>query len=246
MADAGNSVYHSLQVTLDKRFSRNFSVLAFYTFSKSIDDESVNNQFTIANPHPTDTRFHRGLSDYDLPHNFRLSAVLDLPSLSGLSTPLRRLLGGWTITNILDLRSGLPFGLSSGRDNSFSGIGLDRADLTGNPRLPSDRPKAERIARYFDPRLAGVNAVGTYGNSSRNFLRGIGPFNTDAAVQKTFPVRERVQVLLRGEFFNLLNHANFGQPGTNVSSPANFSMSGVASRGGPSTSHTSSNWSISS
>lgn len=224
MADAGNSVYHSLQFTLDKRFSRNFSVLAFYTFSKSIDDESVNNQFTISNPHPTDTRFNRGLSDYDLPHNFRLSAVVDLPSLSGVSAPLRLLLGGWTITNILDLRSGLPFGLTSGRDNSFSGIGLDRADLLGNLRLPSGRPTAERLARYFDATLARVNAVGTYGNAPRNFLRGIGPFNIDAAVQKTFPIRERVQVLLRGEFFNLLNHANFGQPGTNVSSPANFAV----------------------
>jgi hypothetical protein len=229
MADAGNSVYHALQVTLDKRLSRDFSVLAFYTFSKSIDDESVNNQFTISNPHPTDFRFNRGLSDYDVPHNFRLSAVLRVPAFAGASAPVRLLLGGWSISNIMDIRSGLPFGLSSGRDNSFSGIGLDRADLTGNPALSSGRPKAERLARYFNTTLAAFNAAGTYGNSPRNFLRGIGPFNVDAAVQKTFQVREGFQLNLRGEFFNLFNHANFNLPGTNVSSTSTFGVINGAS-----------------
>jgi hypothetical protein len=224
LADAGNSVYHAFQVTLDKRFSRNFSVLAFYTFSKAIDDESVNNQFTISNPHPTDTRFNRGLSDYDIPHNFRLSGVVKTPMLAGASAPVRLLLGGWSVSNIMDVRSGLPFSISSGRDNSFSGIGQDRADLTGNPALSSNRSKAERLARYFDISLATFNAVGTYGNSSRNFLRGFGYFNIDAAVQKTFALREGFHLDLRGEFFNLLNHANFSLPGTNVSSASTFGV----------------------
>jgi hypothetical protein len=191
-------------------------VLAFYTFSKAIDDESVNNQFTISNPHPYDTRFNRGVSDYDVPHNFRVSAVVNVPSMSHAPVPVRLLLGGWTISNILDLRSGLPFGISSGRDNSFSGIGQDRADLLLDPRLPSDRQKVERLARYFDPTAVTFNAPGTFGNSPRNFLRGMSSFNIDAAVQKAFPINERAQLMLRGEFFNLLNHPNFGLPGSSV------------------------------
>ena len=151
LADAGNSNYHSLQVTLDKRLSKNFSILAFYTFSKSIDDESVNNQFTISNPNPYDDRFNRGVSDYDIPHNFRLSAVMKVPAMARASAPVRRLLGGWAVSTIMDLRGGLPFGVSSGRDNSFSGVGFDGADLLGNPALPTDRAKAEMLARYFDP-----------------------------------------------------------------------------------------------
>jgi hypothetical protein len=219
LADAGNSNYHSLQVTLDKRLSRNFSVLAFYTFSKAIDDESVNNQFTISNPNPYDARFNRGVSDYDVPHNFRVSAIVNVPSMSHAPLPVRLLLGGWSVSNILDLRSGLPFGISSGRDNSFSGIGLDRADLLRDPSLPSDRPKAEQLGKYFDPTAVTFNAPGTFGNSPRNFLRGMSSFNIDAAVQKAFPVTERANLMIRGEFFNLLNHANFGLPGSSVASP---------------------------
>jgi hypothetical protein len=224
LVDSGNSVYHSLQVTLEKRFSANFSLLAFYTFSKSIDDESNNAQFTFSNPHPTDLRFNRGVSDFDIPHSFRVTGVFALPRLQGRHPALRWALGGWTLTEILDVRAGLPFGLSSGRDNSFSGMGLDRADITGNPALPSNRSIAEKLARYFDPAKASFNALGTYGNSPRNFLRAPGSFNVDSAIQKAFALREKLQLQLRGEFFNTLNHANFGSPGANVSSSANFGV----------------------
>ena len=224
LVDYGNSQYHSLQLTLDKRFSRNFSVLAFYTWSKSIDDESANNQFSLSNPHPTDGRFNRGLSDFDIPHNFRLSGVFDLPKLQKANPLLRQLLGGWSLLNILDIRSGLPFGLSSGRDNSFSGIGLDRADLRGNPVLPAGRSRNDYLNSFFDRSQVTFNAVGTYGNSPRNFLRSPGAVNLDLTVQKTFPIRERIQLNLRGEFFNALNKANFAAPGNNVSAAANFGV----------------------
>jgi len=93
-------------------------------------------------------------------------------------------LGGWTVLNILDFRSG--------RDISFSGIGQDRADIRSHPSLSSDRTRDDYLHTYFDLTLATFNAVGTYCNSPRNFLR------------------ERIQLNLRGEFFNALNKANFG------------------------------------
>jgi hypothetical protein len=101
-------------------------------------------------------------------------------------------LGGWTITEITDWRSGLPFSLTSGRDNSFSGIGLDRADLTGNPALPMDRPRKDIIRSYFDTSLVTVNAIGTFGNSPRNFLRSPRYFNIDSGIHKRFNVTERL------------------------------------------------------
>jgi hypothetical protein len=224
LIDAGNSVYHSMQVTVEKRLSRGFSILSFYTFSKSIDDESQNAQFTFSNPHPTDQRFNRGLSDFDVRHNFRTSLVYELPWFSSRNFLLRTVAGGWTISSILDWRSGFPFGLTSGRDNSFSGMNLDRADITGNPALPGNRSKDELIARYFDISRVTFNAVGTFGNSPRNFLTAPGSFNIDSSLMKDFNLREHLRLQLRGEFFNLLNNVNLNQPGSNVSAPNNFGI----------------------
>ena len=224
MADSGNSNFHSLQITVDKRFARNFSVLTFYTWSKSIDDESVNNQFTISNPHPTDIRFNRGPSDFDIRHNFRLSGVFDLPKLYRGNALSRYVIGGWSLLNILDFRGGLPFGLNSGRDNSFSGIGRDRADISSNPNRASYTDRNDYLGSFFNRSAVTVNSLGSYGNSPRNFLRGPGTVNLDLALQKSFPIGERVKFLLRGEFFNALNKANFGLPGNNVSGGANFGV----------------------
>ena len=91
--------------------------------------------------------------------------------------------------------------------------------ISGNPALGSDRPKEARLSRYFDVPKVIFNAPGSFGNAPRNFLRGPGSFNIDAAMQKSFPIHENIRVMLRGEFFNLLNHGNFGLPGSNVSSP---------------------------
>lgn len=231
LVDTGNSVYHSTQLTVEKRLSKGFSILSFYTFSKSIDDESQNAQFTFSNPHPTDQRFNRGVSDFDVRHNFRTSLVYELPRFTGKHALVRTVVGGWNVSSIIDWRSGMPFGLTSGRDNSFSGMGLDRADITANPTLPSDRTIDEQITMYFDKSLAKVNAVGTFGNSPRNFLRGPRSFNIDSSLMKDFPMSERWKLQLRGEFFNLLNNVNLNTPGTNVSSPNNFGI--ITSAGSP-------------
>jgi hypothetical protein len=88
--------------------------------------------------------------------------------------------------------------------------------------LRSDRLKADRLAKYFAPTAVTFNAVGTYGNSSRNFLRGMSSFNVRRRRAKAFAVTERVNVMLRAEFFNLLNHPNFGLPGSSVACRARW------------------------
>jgi len=231
LVDNANSSYHSLQITTEKRFSRNFSFLAFYTWSKAIDTESVNNQFTISNPNPFDPKFNRGVADFDVPHNFRVTGIYDLPRLSGSQSWVRQTLGGWRLSEILDWRSGTPFTLSSAIDNSFSGVGQDRADLAGNPQLSSDRPLAQVIQKYFDPSVVKVNALGTFGNSPRNFLRNQSVFNTDASLEKSFTLRERLRLQLRGDAFNAFNNTHLGQPGTTVSAASTFGV--VTSAGEP-------------
>jgi hypothetical protein len=132
---------------------------------------------------------------------------------------LSRLVNGWMVNTMVTWQSGFPFTVTSGRDNSFTGINRDRADfLGGDPNLGSDRPHGEMVAQYFDTSKFVPNAIGTFGNSPKNMLRGPRYFNTDVALLKVTNVTQRVGVQFRAEFFNLFNNVNFNAPNSNVSS----------------------------
>src|SRR5205823_10939297 len=101
MNNDGISNYHSLQLTLEKRFSPRFSVISNYTYSKSLDNQSVDNQFTVSNPDPFVPDFNYGLSDFDTPHNLSVWGIWDLPRLSGKPWLLRAAVGGWETAGAL-------------------------------------------------------------------------------------------------------------------------------------------------
>jgi hypothetical protein len=98
-------------------------------------------------------------------------------------------------------------------------VNLDRADVVSgvNPNLPSGRPRSQELAEYFDTSAFTTNAVGTFGNAPRNPLRNPNYFNMDAALQRTFPIREKFKFKLRLEGFDATNHVHFSQPGNNAS-----------------------------
>lgn len=207
---SNNTNYHSLQLSAEKRFSMGLSILANYTWSKKMDDY----RWTT----PNDRRFDYGLSGEDVPHNFKFSNVWQAPQIATRGV-LGKIVNGWMLNSIVTWQSGFPFTVTSGRDNSFTGIGRDRADfLGGKATLDSGRPHGELIARYFDTSLFTVNAIGTFGNSGKNNLRGPGYFNTDLGVLKVTGITERVSLQFRAEFFNVFNNVNFNAPNTNVSS----------------------------
>ena len=93
----------------------------------------------------------------------------------------------------------------------------ERADLVGNPYLPSGRSEGAKLDEWFNAAAFQNAASGTVGNSPRNFLRGPGFFNLDYSLIKSFPIRygpfkETQKIDFRAEFFNLFNHPNFGLP----------------------------------
>lgn len=231
MTNAGLSNYNALQLTFEKRLSRRFAFVANYTFSKSLDNQSVDNQFTLSNPNPFDPRFNYGLSDFDTPHNFSLWGIWDLPRLANSPWEIRGPLGGWELTNIWTWRSGTPFTVVSGQDRSLSGVGLDRADLIGNPFLSNDRPRNDVINQDFNVNAFAPNALGTFGTAPRNLLRNPSYFNVDLSLQKTFPIRERARFELRGDFFNLFNNVHLSQPGANLNATSTFGK--IISAGDP-------------
>ncbi|MBK5295279.1 MAG: TonB-dependent receptor [Acidobacteriia bacterium] len=207
---SNNTNYHSLQLNAEKRFGRGLSVLANYTWSKKFDDYGWNN--------PYDRRFSYGLSSEDVPHNFRFSNVWDIPRMKVPRT-LGVLVNGWMVNSIITWQSGFPFTITSGRDNSFTGVNRDRADfLGGEANLGSGRPHGEIVARYFDTSKFVPNAIGTFGNSGKNNLRAPRYFNTDIGVLKSNRLTERVSLQFRAEFFNIFNNVNFNGPTSNQSS----------------------------
>jgi hypothetical protein len=155
-------------------------------------------------------------------HRFVVSYVWALPALSSTSPWVRGIFGSWETSGIWTFQSGRPFSVFSGRDNAFSGINRDNADLIGDPFLDTDRPRGEQIEQYFRTSAYATNATGTFGSAPRNHLRGPGYSNVDLAVLKNFPIREGMNFQFRTEFFNTFNQPNFSNPFSTQSTPARF------------------------
>jgi hypothetical protein len=160
-----------------------------------------------------------GRLGYDIRHNLVSSFIWDLPG-SGMQNPvLKQVLGGWSTTGIFTLRSGTPFTVSAGRDNSLTSIGRDTADQIGDWSLPGDRSKGDQILQYFNTSAFAVNQIGTFGTSGINILTGPGQWNIDTGVRKTIRITESQNLQFRFEGYNIFNHANLGNPDGNRSSP---------------------------
>jgi len=210
----GNSIYNSLQLSLEKRFSQGFSVAGHYTFGRSHDWVSFLTDLDGINViNPFDARAYSGLADFSVPHRWVLSYLWQLPGpKQGVA---RHLLGGWQTTGTWNWQSGFPLSITSGEDNAFAGIGNDHADVVSKPSLTSG-PRGDRIRKWFTTESFRVNAPGTFGNAGRNILTGPGAFLVNFSAQKHFSLNERWRLQYRAEFFNFFNNTQLSNPGTAV------------------------------
>jgi hypothetical protein len=215
----GNSSFNSLAVVLHKRFSKSYLIDANYTWMRSIDDSYGVSGYNVYQ-NPDSLASDRALSDWHREHVFSASWVWYSPKLSRMPSLARYTIGGWEFSGLLRLATGNPFNVLAGRDNSLTAVGGDRPNVIGDPKLPTNRPRSQLVAQYFNPSMFQANAPGTYGNVGRNALIGPGSANVDVGLSKIISVRERHQFQLRGEFFDLLNRPNFGNPVANLVSPA--------------------------
>lgn len=214
------SSFNALIVSVEKRMTHGFSVLAGYRWSKCLN-LADNAFFDTSNFISTNPKFDRGPCGYNVPHQFRFSYGWQLPQFNLLGVVGRTVLGGWQTNGILNLRDGLPFTVATGVDNSLSGIGRDRADIIGDPYIPGSRSKADMLLQYFNTKSFIANAIGTFGTSSRNLLIGPGMAAFDVAISKQFRLpwgkfQESQSLSFRAEFFNFFNRANFGNPSSST------------------------------
>lgn len=208
-----NSTYHALQFTLNKRFSKGFTLLASYSYSKSIDGMSIDVD-GFNGQDPMNMRADKALSDFDVRQRLVSSFLWEIPGPENRIA--KWVLGGWQANGIFIGEAGSPFTVTSGQDRALSGVGTQRPNLTGDPKLDTGRSRDELMALYFDPSKFILPAAGSYGNAGRNLLVGPGSYNLDFALFKKFAVRERLLLQYRWEMFNTFNHANLNNPRSNI------------------------------
>jgi len=224
----GRAWYDSLQIRLNKRFSRGFQALVSYTWSKALDYQS--GWFAAENGiggsaaiqdwyHPAASK---GPAGYNIPHFLSLAAVYDLPFGRGkpmLNTgPAALFLGGWQFNGIAQFRSGQPFNLTVPGDvanigNDVAWFNYARPNLVGNPRVSNP---TEQV--WFNT-AAFTAPVLSFGNFGKNVLSTAGVQNIDLSLFKKFPIKEQFSVELRIESFNTFNIMNLGEPGTTLGDP---------------------------
>jgi hypothetical protein len=127
-------------------------------------------------------------------------------------------LSDWELNGLFIMESGFPFSIAAPFNNSFTGNGLDLADIVPGQSisLSGDRSTNDKINQWFNTAAFTANQPGTFGNSGRNIVDSPGLVNFDLALVKPFAITERVRALFRSEFFNLFNTAQFLPPGNSL------------------------------
>lgn len=202
---SGNSSYNALWFSVTQRPRHGFQFNASYTFSKSLDYNSLSSQGVVVQ-NSFDASADRAPSDYDARHRFVLSAIYDLPFHQNF------LVSGWGLAFIVQSQSGSPVNIVTA-DSSINGIPLTlRPDVTGPTTVPG------KVDTWFDTSV--FTAVPHFGSAGRNLVRGPAFNNTDVSLIRNIHVRESIRLQLRAEVFDVFNHANFGQPGNVVGTPS--------------------------
>jgi hypothetical protein len=251
LGNKSSSSYESLQVTLTHRYSRGLYLLAGYTWGHAIDTAGTTSNLAVSFIPQNSLNFaaEKGNGDYDIRHRFTASATYDLPNRKSWGQMLEgwqlTSIFQWeTGPPVLLFDDFYDLSLTGEGNNASN----ERWNIKGDPGNlkwsakgpipfvdPSD-PACQSVAttEALQESLDIVGgcfsqngtvlypmAVGSFGNMGRNIFRGPGLVNLDASVSKIWRLNERFKVQFRGEFFNLLNHANFanGSIGNDLTSP---------------------------
>jgi hypothetical protein len=222
----GLSAYHSLQATLQKRYSSGLSLLTAFTFSHSIDDVPLQQGGGVDGPIPQDPRNRFAdfaSSSFDIRRRFTQTVSYALPVGQGRSLDLGRpwmnkAFGAWQVNLILTAQSGMPF--TPVLANSVTNTGSSsRPNIL--PGVSATLPNPS-INAWFNTSFNVAGAVWatpaqyTFGNAGRNILRGPGRFNADFSLFKDYAISERFHLQFRGELFNILNHPQFDLPAATI------------------------------
>jgi hypothetical protein len=225
----GHGIYNGGTLSLTKKLSQGLSLLANYTYSKSIDDSSSELNFTYRPE--LGRKGMRGPSDFDITHRVVLSYIYELPVGKGQryvnkGGVVNGIIGGWELAGISTFMTGPPATVALPTDWALRGpLDYTWPNCVGNPNEGSIKANVRKNGlEYFNTSAFQLPAPFTLGNCGRNGLRSAGINNWDTSLHKRFPLTERFNLETRFEFFNAWNHAqwepfagggtlSYGQPG---------------------------------
>lgn len=223
--DRGRSSYHGLELKADRRFSNGLSFLASYTWSRVIDN-GASGFFTAENG-PGGSSYvqdfynldrNEGVAGYNIPHFLSLSSVWELPAGKGKSIfnrgPAAWVLGNWHANSLFQIRSGQPINMVAGGDianigNEVAWWSYMRPNLVGDPNSGG-----RSSASWFNTSAFEPPSFGSFGNAGRGLVYSETVTYLDFSLFKRFAWGDGRWVEVRSEFFNVLNLANYGSPGS--------------------------------
>ena len=219
LSNHGTSNYDALQAQYRHRLSRGLQTLLSYTWGHSIDD--VSSDVNFQNVPLAHSSAERGPSDYDIRNTFSGAVSYDIP-VPGDGV-LKEILGNWSTDSIIYARSAPPANVVTGQ-NPFPESNLSGDDSVQRPDVRPNvpfylYPSGAPGGKVLNPAAFTVPPTGTVeGDLGRNALRGFGATQWDLTLRRQFRFTERVSLQARGDFFNTLNHPNFGNPVNNLGS----------------------------
>lgn len=232
----GSSTYHSGQLRIEKRFSRGYTLLAGYTWSKLLERVSFLN--------PTDTQFEKRISASDAPHRFVISGIWQIPfdKKHGLGSRVGRfgqaVLSGWQVGGIWQMQSGRPLDLGNvffaGNPNqvgtNISGSTIDRVfDTSGfyfTDAAVQTNGVVDAAKQRNDPRIRLANNIRSVPSRLPGF-RSQALRLCDLSLIRNFRFNETTSLQLRAEFLNAFNHPQFSDPNLD---PASSSFGKITSQ----------------
>jgi hypothetical protein len=241
----GASIYHGLQLSAEKRYSKGLQFLVTYVWSKSIDNSSQaddnvtwTGSFTSLQD-PNKPWLERSLSTFDIPNVIQFSYTYDLPFgrnrafLGNMPRWAEAVIGGWKTNGIWRIADGRPLSFTLADGNAIPTYGSMRPNITGTPKRNHGK---DWVDNYFaDTTIFSRPPDFTLGNAPRALgsIRSPWSFTNDLSISKQFPIREEMNLEFRLEAQNALNHPVFGTPDTSVDDGnfgAIFNTSGNGSR----------------
>jgi hypothetical protein len=208
-----SSNYHSLQVALNKPFSKGFFIKGAYTYSKAMNRQNDDGWDYVDWNYPSLMDKNYGPARYDRTHVFQLGFLAELPFGKDGKSALGALVKNWSVNGIVSAFSGTPLTVYANGASLNAPGNSQYADLVGTPRklggIGADSP-------YYDPSAWAPVTEVRPGTSSRNSVRGPGWWDIDLSLFRRFPIGPRFTLEARAEAFNLTNTPHFSNPHTSV------------------------------